>query len=66
MMEKPLYFAYGSNINLDQMRYRSIAARTRLSTDRLFWTIMTCAFAAAALRRSNPRKVLVSTAFCGS
>ena len=21
-MEKPLYFAYGSNINLDQMRYR--------------------------------------------
>ena len=22
MMEKPLYFAYGSNINLDQMRYR--------------------------------------------
>ena len=22
MMEKPLYFAYGSNINLDQMQYR--------------------------------------------
>lgn len=22
MMERPLYFAYGSNINLDQMRYR--------------------------------------------
>ena len=22
MMEKPLYFAYGSNINLNQMRYR--------------------------------------------
>ena len=21
-MEKPLYFAYGSNINLDQMQYR--------------------------------------------
>mgnify|MGYP003311389754 CR=1 FL=1 len=21
MMERPLYFAYGSNINLDQMRY---------------------------------------------
>ena len=21
-MERPLYFAYGSNINLDQMRYR--------------------------------------------
>ena len=63
MMERPLYFAYGSNINLDQMR---TAARTRLSTGRLFWTIMTCAFAAAALRRSNPRKVLVFTAFCGS
>ena len=22
MMEKSLYFAYGSNINLDQMQYR--------------------------------------------
>ena len=50
MMERPLYFAYGSNINLDQMRY---AARTRASTGRLFWIISTCAFAAAALRRSN-------------
>ena len=23
-MEKPLYFAYGSNINLDQMRYAAV------------------------------------------
>ena len=62
-MEKPLYFAYGSNINLDQMR---TAARTRLSTGRLFWTIMTCAFAAAALQPSNPRKALAFTVFYGS
>ena len=28
-MEKPLYFAYGSNINLDQMQYRCPDATVR-------------------------------------
>ena len=30
-MEKPLYFAYGSNINLDQMRYRCPVSYTHLT-----------------------------------
>ena len=33
MMEKSLYFAYGSNINLDQMQYLSKCYHSEYGTD---------------------------------
>ena len=57
------YFAYGSNINLEQMDYR---CPVDWRWGRWYWRTTSCYFAEVVLPLSLPRREDESMAFCGA